>query len=281
MVWVDRQGRVTPFSEDRGTFWFPDLASSGKRVAVAKSSADGADIWIYDTERGTRTRLTADGSSVIPVWTRDESRVAFMSDGNIFEISSDGGGNAEAVLVRDGNQNPSSYTHDDRALLFQYNLPETGVDIWMIADGGEPAPILATPFDERAPVISPDGEWMAYVSNETGRNEVYVQPYPALDKKWAISGEGGTEPVWSADGSELFYRRDNKMIAVAVDLDPTFDIRDEEVLFEGDFDGNAVSCIPAYDVSPDGQRFLMIQRDESSTPRHINVVLNWSEELKR
>ena len=156
----------------------------------------------------------------------------------------------------------------------------TATDIWMLEHEGDraPSPFLATPFYEQTPMFSPDGRFLAYSSTESGRTEVYVQPYPGPGGVFPISTEGGQEPVWSADGRELFYRNGNRMMAVAVSTEPDFTAGKPRILFEGPYEtvtgGN-------YDVSPDGRRFVMIQSEEESTPKQIHVVLNFSEELKR
>jgi serine/threonine-protein kinase len=143
-------------------------------------------------------------------------------------------------------------------------------------------PFIRTPFNESAPQFSPDGHWMAYVSNESGPNEIYVQAYPGPGGKWQISTEGGTEPVWSRNGRELFYRNGNKMMAVDVATQPSFTGGKPRLLFEGPYVPTPAT-FPNYDVSSDGQRFLMLKPSESAeaAPTQINVVLNWFEELKR
>ena len=143
-------------------------------------------------------------------------------------------------------------------------------------------PFLRTQFDETAPRFSPDGHWLAYISDESGRDEVYVQPYPGPGGKWQISTEGGTEPVWSPNGRELFYRSGGKMMAADIAAQPGFTVGKPRMLFEGPYQ-TAWTDLPNYDVSPDGQRFLMLKPIESAdaAPTQINVVLNWFEELKR
>jgi Tol biopolymer transport system component len=143
-------------------------------------------------------------------------------------------------------------------------------------------PFLVTRATEGAAKFSPDGRWIAYVSDESGKPEVYVQPFPATGGKWQVSTDGGTEPVWNRNGRELFYRSGNRMMAVDVVTQPTFSNGRPRQLFEGKY---VSSLFPltgfAYDVSPDGQRFLMIEETGSTTAAQINVVLNWAEELKR
>ena len=137
---------------------------------------------------------------------------------------------------------------------------------------------------EGAPIFSPDGHWLAYISNESGRPEVYVQPYPGPGGKWQISTEGGTEPIWNRNGRELFYRSGNKMMAVDITTQPSFSAGKPRMLFEGQYVADDWPLITAaYDVSADGQRFLMVKPRPSRlpSPTQINVVLNWFEELKQ
>ena len=143
-------------------------------------------------------------------------------------------------------------------------------------------PFLRTQFNESAPRFSPDGRWLAYISDESGRVEIYVQPYPGPGSKWQISTEGGTEPVWNPNGRELFYRSGDKMMAVEIATQPGFSAGKPKVLFEGQYVPTP-STFPNYDVSPDGQRFLMFKpsEQEQAAPTQINVVLNWFEELKQ
>jgi len=176
-----------------------------------------------------------------------------------------------------------SWSPDGQLLAFVEIDPTTGYDIWVLRMGDrKPQPFLRTPFDESAPQFSPDGHWLAYISNESGPWEVYVQPYPGPGGKWQISTEGGTEPVWNRNGRELFYRSGDKMMAVDVDTQPSFAAGKPRVLFEGRYEPTPAT-FPNYDVSPDGQRFLMLKPSEAgeAAPTQINVVLNWFEELKR
>jgi len=174
--------------------------------------------------------------------------------------------------------------------FFEIN-PTTGYDIWVLRMGDPSAgsgqvrktqPFLRTRFDEAAPQFSPDGRWLVYVSNESGHFEVYAQPYPGPGGKWQISTEGGTEPVWNPNGRELFYRSGDKMMAVDITTQPSFAAGKPRMLFEGQYVPTPAT-LPNYDVSPDGQRFLMLKpsEQEQSAPTQINVVLNWFEELKR
>ena len=176
-----------------------------------------------------------------------------------------------------------SWSPDGQLLAFVEVNPTTGYDIWVLRLSDRKAqPFLRTPFNETAPRFSPDGHWLAYISDESGRYEIYVQPYPGPGGKWQISTEGGTEPVWNRNGRELFYRSGDKMMAVDIATQPAFTAGKPRMLFEGPYVPTPVT-IPNYDVSPDGQRFLMLKPSEQAqaAPTQINVVLNWFEELKQ
>ncbi len=169
-------------------------------------------------------------------------------------------------------------------LAFVENNASTGRDIWTFKLRDRSLqPFLKTPFNEGAPAFSPDGRWLAYSSDESGRTEVYVQPYPGPGGKWQVSTDGGSEPSWNPNGRELFYRNgDNKMMAVDVAAHPSFSAGKSKLLFEGLYQLSATPAARNYDVSPDGQRFLMLKADEQErSASQINVVLNWFEELKR
>ncbi len=142
---------------------------------------------------------------------------------------------------------------------------------------GNPSPFLTTSFNERDPAFSPDGHWLAYVSDESGQYEVYVQPSPGPGERWLVSTDGGREPAWSADGKELFYRNGNRMMAVTVEAEPSFTVGTPGLLFEGQYTSQIIAS--NYDVSPDGHQFVMIRQDDLSAPTQINVVLNYYENI--
>jgi len=283
LVWVDRQGLATPLIEDRQAYGRPRLSPDGQRVAVGVQSGANQDIWIYDIGRGTRMRLTVEGNNTSPVWTPDGTRVTFSSnrDGpqNLYWKPADGSGQAELLLNMNSLNTliPTSWSPDGDTLAF-YDTSGAR-DIWALPLEGDASSFVATAFNERSPMFSPDGRWLAYVSNESGRDEVYVQPYPGPGGKWPISTEGGTELRWSADGRELFYRLGDKMMVVEVQSEPAFTSGRPQLVFEGPYLTDLFAT-SNYDISPDGQRFLMIKEEEGQQDQ-INVVLNWFEELKR
>ena len=166
-------------------------------------------------------------------------------------------------------------------MVYTENNPATANDIWLLPLEGErkPSRWLQTPYREYMPALSPDGRWLAYVSNESRRNEVYVQPFPGPGERIQVSVEGGEEPAWTRDGRELFYRSGDSLMAVPVTAGERFSAGRPVALFQGEFDSS--NNIRGYDVSPDGQSFVMVQRDPQAPPVEVNVVLNWFEELKR
>jgi Tol biopolymer transport system component len=209
---------------------------------------------------------------------------------NIFWQLANGSGGLERLTTSDLVQTPNSWSSDGQLLAFHENDPTTQRDIWVLRMGDpssgsgqvrQAQPFLRTRFDEASPRFSPDGQWLAYASDESGRREIYVQSYPGPGGKWQISTEGGTEPVWNPNGRELFYRSGDKMMAVDIATQPSFTAGKPRVLFEGQY-APTPATLPNYDVSPDGQRFLMLKPVEQvQAPTQINVVLNWFEELKQ
>jgi Tol biopolymer transport system component/predicted Ser/Thr protein kinase len=282
LVWVDRKGAELPLAAPPHAYRNPRLSPDGQRVAVTIDEL-GTQEWLLDTKRGTLTRLTFEGSyNGALAWTPDGKRVAFASDRagqrNLFWQLADGSGGVERLATSDQGQVASSWSPDAQTLAFEQSDPGTGWDllVYRLADR-KVETFLQTRFNEIAPRFSPDGRWLAYVSDESGRNEVYIQPYPGPGGKWQISTEGGTEPVWARNG-ELFYRNGDKMIAVGTNTKANFSADTPKVLFEGHY--ATYNTMPAYDVTPDGQRFLLAKTAEQG-PQEISVVLNWTEELKQ
>lgn len=277
LTWVDRSGRATPIAVAREAFRYPRLSPDATRLVVMIDSPERrSDIWIYDLARGTRSRLTSDSHNVLPVWTPDGARVVFAAGaGGISSRAADGSGTT-ALLLPAGF--PTSWSPDGRTLLF--NVTDSpSPDLWALPRGDAARPLLNGPFAEWFGQFSPNGRFIAYVSSESGRSEVYVVSYPDLRGKVAVSTNGGTLPMWSRDGRELFYRQNNDaVVAVIVDTAGEFRAGTPQVLFRGPY--AAAGGDRTFDVAPDG-RFLLIRSDEAASGRQLNLVTNWFEELKR
>jgi len=280
LVWVSRGGAETPITETPRNYASPHLAPDGRRIAVV---GDANTLWIQDTTRPVFTRLTAgDLPANYPVWTRDGKRIFYRSSDAMHWIEADGSGRTGAIAGTSQLDYPSSVSPDDKTLLFLHVSPDSGGDLYVLSLEGEPnpRPFVRTAAYEGGPQFSPDGRWVAYASNDSGQFQIYVRPYPGPDRRVQVSTDGGSYPLWSRTGTEIFYRNGNRMMAVdvatgALDADPT--VSAPKMLFEARyaFVGNTV---PAYDVSADGQRFVVVKQE--STANRLNVVLNWFSELK-
>jgi serine/threonine-protein kinase len=284
LVWVDRQGREE-FIAGRTRINGPRLSPDGNHIADWMAG-DNPQLWLYEFARDTFTQLTVGRRNYLPIWTPDSRRLVFSSsvsvevlDMDLFWMPADGSGPAEELLRMDLHQAPASWSPDGKELIFWSGDRNSGFDIWVLPVGGEgdPRPLLAEPANEYQASLSPDGGWLAYVSDETGRDEVYVVRYPRPDRKWTISTEGGTEPTWASDGRELFYRNGEQMMVVDILMEPKFTPMKPQALFAGPYKPGFV-YFRGYDVAPDG-RFVMVKREEATT--QVNVIFNWIEELKR
>jgi Tol biopolymer transport system component len=288
LVWVNRNGQEQPLAAPARGYQHPRLSPDGRRVAVGIVEQE-SQVWMWDLFRETLNRFTLEGkANGNPTWMApDGKRISFYSNSegpqNLFWQLADGSGGPERLIASEHTQSPMSSSLDGKLLAFLDVDPTTGWDIWVLRLGDRKAqPFLRTRFSESAPRFSPDGRWLAYFSNESGRFEVYMRPYPGPGRKEPISTEGGTEPVWNPNGRELFYRSGDKMMAVDIVTQPSFAAGKPHILFEGPYVPTPLT-FPNYDVSPDGQRFLMLKPSESAqaAPTQINVVLNWFEELKQ
>ena len=305
LVWVTRHGQVTPITAPPRAYLSPRLSPDGARVALALDGQDG--IWIWDLARKTLTRLTDTPAFYSdPVWTPDGRRVIFAKSlggiPNLFWRAADNIGTVERLTTSPNAQVPTAVAPDGTRLIVREIVPTTGGDLRVLrldrplarpATAAPPPadarrqtePLLQTMFNESRGEISPDGHWLVYESNDSGPFQISVRPFPDVDSaRWTISTSGGTRPVWARSGRELFYLDDtNAVTAVSIHTTPTFGAGAPTKLFDGRYYSDLLSR--SYDVSPDGQRFLMIKDsasgDQTSTPASIVVVLNWTEELKR
>jgi Tol biopolymer transport system component len=262
----------------------PRISPDGEKVAVRIHDGIKADIYLYSFRDGTLTRLTYEGDNGYPTWTHDGQRIAFYSnrEGTIglFWKKADGSSDAERIHFVEHPQHEVSFSHDGKFLVYRTAHRDTGGDLWILPLDGEnkPQPYLVSPHYEIMPMISPDDRFIAYVSNESGENEVYVSGLPNHEGvRMQVSENGGVEPLWSKDGKKLFYRNSrSEIVSVEVETSPVFRKGKSEVLFEDTF----IKRInhQNYDIHPINQQFLMLKNIGSSG---IIVVLNWTEELKR
>jgi serine/threonine-protein kinase len=282
LVWVSRDGRVEPIPAPLRSYQAVAISPDGRRAALTVQDSRW-DFWIHDLVRHTQTRLaTGDGSSQWPQWMPDGSRLVYRGTRtgfrNLYWNAVDGTGQEERLTTSEKLQTPASVSPDGQLLAYTEIDPLTGSDVGMLSLGGahESRAFLNTLAAEDGLRFSPDGRWVAFQSDESGRNEIYVQPFPGPGGKVPISTEGGQLPVWSRDGRELFYVNGLKMMVVGVTTQPTFTAGAPRPLFEGRYEPTR------YDVSPDGTRFLRIQpTDSEQAATQIIVVLNWTEELRR
>jgi serine/threonine-protein kinase len=286
LVWVNRQGVEQPAGASSGAYYQPRLAPDGRRVAVTVGGEDHDDLWLYDLERETWSRFTSEGNNGFPVWTPDGRRLTYVSDKtgreSIYWKPLDGTSAEERLVATDRATFPFSWTRNG-VLAFVQSDARTLQNLWLLAVDQKENPriFLETPFAEGGPAFSPDARWIAYVSGESGRNEIYVRPFPGPGEKVTISTDGGNEPVWARNGREIFYRIGDAMMSVSVSTGPTLNAGRPERLFEKPYDPTQ-ALWANYDVAPDGQRFLMLKAiEQPGAPAQINVVVNWYDELKR
>jgi Tol biopolymer transport system component len=284
LTWLDRAGKRLGTVGDPGDLgavqFSPDRRTAA--VAVREASSGNDEIWLYDVLRGLRTRFTfGPAPDQFPVWSPDGRVIVFRSNRagryDLYRKPADGSRNEELLYADDLQKLPTNFSPDGTYLAYSAPDPQTGDDIWILphplgAPGAsKPYPFMRTEFNERAPQFSPDGHWIAYQSNESGRDEVCVAPFPGPGGKRPVSTAGGTLPRWRADGKELFYRAaDNRLMAAEVDAKgDAFEVKKVVPLF------GPIVGTTGYDVSADGQRFLTLVPVEGKTDTPLTVVQNW------
>jgi len=262
----------------------PSLSSDGRRLAVVivDKNKGGDDIWIMDVAGNSPSHFTfAPGEEEFPTWSPDDKYIAFSMNGDIYRRVSNGKGEDELVFASDYNKWVSDWTMDGKYIVFTESTG-TGMDISYVPASGERRSIsyLKTRANEANGQVSPDGKWMVYESDETGKMEIYVRPFPdAQGGKWQISSNGGTDPRWRRDGRELFYfGSDDKLMAVTFKADTSgFAVLKTTALFPT----RKTAAATNYSVSPDGQRFLIDSLAENTSSSDITVVANWHRLLEQ
>jgi WD40 repeat protein len=292
LVWVDRNGREEPIPAPPRSYAYPQLSPDESRallvVAESASQAD-RDIWTWDFGRRLLDRFITDPSdNVTAVWSLDGSQVLFASARtgtiNVFRQAADGSGSAEHLMQSDQVQMPVRSAPDGRVLL-SADVPKQARNILALTLDGtrQLTPVIAGPATDLTADVSPDGNWIVYDSNESGRMEVWVRPYPNTSGgRWRISTEGGRQPLWAPGGGELYFRSfDGAVMAVTVKLSPAFAFGTPVTIVEGAgyAGGGAAGSAVTYDVAKDG-RFLMIKLD-NPPPSSLVLVQNWFNDLER
>ena len=288
LVWVDREGREEALAAEPRAYTSPRISPDGTRLALDIRDQEN-DIWIWDFARETLSRFTfhpnVDGRQV---WTRDGQQLVFEShregEGNVFAKAARGTGQVERLTESPRHQDPLSVSPDGASILFEDGRTPRNLSLLPFSGGGETRPLLHSEFNETNGEIAPDSRWLAYQSDESGQDEVYVRPFPNVDEgQWQISRGGGEEPLWAPNGRELFYvAPEGQLMAVPVHSDENFDFGSPEIAVSQRYFRRS-GAGRGYDISPDGERFLMIKETDATTdePRELILVQNWIEELKR
>ncbi len=290
LIWFDRSGKQTGQLGEPGFYFQPQFSPDGQKLAVASFDirAGSADIWLYELARNVPTRFTFDpASDVAPIWSPDGSTIILSSNRkgpyDIYQKAFTGAGSEEVLLESDETKTANSWSADGRFIVYTSAdaKANTKEDLWILPLFGDhkPFPFLRTQFNESFAQFSTDGHWIAYVSDESGSNQVYIAPFPGPGGKWQASRAGGSEPRWRGDGKELFFLApDNKLMAVDVNAkESILEIGNAQPLFEVH-----PNTAPGthYDVTHDGKRFLVASAGEGSSAP-ITLVVNWTAELKR
>jgi hypothetical protein len=283
LVSVSADGSERPLGDTPHLWRYPRVSPDGRSVAVSIEEKR-TDIFVVDTRAGRLRQLTTTGSNTQPSWTPNSQRVAFASrrsgsnGWDIYSMPADGSAEAEPLISRQSGQFPTGWSNRDERLAFYELGNKSARDIWMWFAGDRKAEsVLVSPANERGATFSPDGRFLAYVSNANERDEIYVQQYPGPSRREVVSSGGGTEPVWSPNRPELFYRKDNRLFAVTIHTEPRITADPPREILKGSYVASPMTGLPNYDVFPDGRTFVMVR--SALSEMHLHIIPNWIEQL--
>jgi Tol biopolymer transport system component len=290
-VWFDRFGKVLNYPVEPSTYSTIALSPDSSRAVVRRLDPDGrGDLWVFDLVRGGSTRLTVSGTNYNPIWSPDGRRVLYgadqLADSAFYMKDASGAGSEELVFKsHDVNKLPQTWSPDGKFLIYAVQHEKTDFDLWVLPLEGDrkPFPFAETQFHEDEAQFSPDGHWVAYVSDATGASEVYVRPFPPAEKssQWIISNGGGRQPRWRGDGKELYFLSGRRVMAVDITSGTVFHPSVPRSLFEIALPTGTSASRRDWDVTPDGKRFLINIAASTVSQSPITVVLNWTSVLKK
>jgi len=296
LVWTNRDGSVNPLPLPPAVYDHPRLSADGRKIVIHRADAravDGAGapasggLWLYDITRETLSKLTYDAATDWPIWSADGTKIIYGANRprtlwDIRVTPIDGSAQAGDLLTLPLIQIPRAASPRGDVLIYQEQYADRESTLWRLPlrGGGESRPLFATGAGEMMPTFSPDGRWVAYVSRQSGHNEIDVRASSGDGSIWQISNGAGVEPVWSLDGREIFYRADDKMMAVDVVQSIPMSFGKPHVLFEGSFIFGGTES-QDFDVSGDGRRFLMLKPQRVYEPIPLSVIVNWFDDVRR
>jgi Tol biopolymer transport system component len=287
VVLVDRTGGIEELDAEKAAWSQPRFSPDGDRLLLRRVETPNCDLWTRNLERGTTTRITFEHDTHDPLWDPSGDNVMYAGDQgarrSVFRVAADGSSAPAVMIDADVSMYPASWSADGRRLVMGVVNQHSGDDVWVLDldRESEPFPFLDSRFGERYPVISPDGRWIAYASDESGHWEVFVRPYPGPGGRVQVSTDGGTEPLWSPDGAGLFYRADGKIWEAGVtESSGSLRVSTPTPLFDDQFE-RVTGANPdqrQYDISPAGDVFAMIRPDpRANEQRPLRVVIDWLE----